>query len=112
MEHRPSAALVALMLAFFWFVAAFALAFWLLSVIWPGGPGGLIHSLGPSTGALFVTAHIPAAIAGILLLQWGRMAMAPRQRVLLETATVYFGGCVAFGLASNFAAMVVLDQVL
>lgn len=112
MEHRPPPIFVAILFAFVWAIGAFALAFWLMSIIWPGGAGGLIASLGPSTGALFVTAHIPAAIAGILLLQWGRRAMAPRPRVLLEAATAYFGGSVAVGLVSNFAAMVVLDQVL
>lgn len=112
MEHRPPPVFVAMMFAFVWAVAAFALAFWLLSILWPGGAGGLIASLGPSTGALFVTAHIPAAIAGLLLLQWGRAAMAPRPRVLLEAATVYFGGSVAVMLLGNFAAMVALENLL
>lgn len=110
-EHTPPRLLVWVMSAFFWATASFALAFWILSLIWPNGPGGLLASLGAATSAVFGTAHIPAAISGILLWHWRRAIMAPRRRVLLETATVYFGSVVAVAMMGNFAAMMVLDRM-
>lgn len=110
-EHAPHHILVTVMSMFFWATASFALAFWMLSLVWPDGPGGLILSLGAATGAVFATAHVPAAIAGILLWHWHHAAMAPRRRVLLETATVYFGSAVAISMAGNFAGMVALETM-
>ena len=108
-EHKPPGFLVWAMSAFFWATASFALAFWILSLVWPNGPGGLLVSLGAATAAVFGTAHIPAAISGVLLWHWRRRVMAPRKRALLETATVYFGSVVGLAMAGNFAAMMVLD---
>ena len=108
-EHVPPSWLIALLGAFFWAVAAAALTFWVVSLAWPTGPAGLIRNLGPSPVSLLIALHAPAGIAGVLLWHWRRPYMPPRRRALHETATVYFGACVAVGMAGNFAAMVVLD---
>jgi hypothetical protein len=100
------------LIAFFWTVALAALSFWVLSLVWPNGPAGLILALGAGAGAVFVTLHVPAAITGLLLWQWRRPVMPPRRRVLHETATLYFGSAVAVGMAGNFAAMLAVDRVL
>jgi hypothetical protein len=100
------------MAAFFWVAATTALGFWVLSLAWTNGPAGLVSSLGASAVSIFVSLHVPAAVAGLLLWQWRRGVMPPRRRVLHETATVYFGAAVAVGYLGNFAAMMVLDTVI
>lgn len=111
-EHRPPSWLVVALEAFFWTIAASALTFWVLSLAWPGGPAKLILALGAMAGAFFVTMHVPAAIAGVLLWHWCKPKMPPRRRVLHETATAYFGSAVAVSLVGNFASMVALEAAL
>lgn len=110
-EHGPPNWLVVALAAFFWTIAASALTFWVLSLVWPGGPADLLLALGAGAGAVFVTLHIPAAITGVLLWHWRRPRMPPRRRALLETATAYFGSCVGVFLFGNFAAMLALEAL-
>jgi hypothetical protein len=101
-EHEPSAFLLRLMSAFFWTMAACALAFWGAGLFWRGGLSGLIASLGPGIVAIFATCHIPAAVVGILLWQWQRHSLPKARRVLLEGATIYFMGAVLLGIFLNY----------
>ncbi len=107
-EHTPNRFLLSAMSFFFWGMAAAALGFWLLSVVWPGGPRGLIGDLGPGLIAVFIALHIPAAITGILLWQWRRHQMRARTRVMLEAAALYFGLAVLFGLFMNYLLVSIL----
>jgi hypothetical protein len=110
-EHVPSRFLIALMALFFGVMTLFAATFWVLSVLWPGGPGGLIASISPTAVAIVGTLHIPAAIVGILLLQWHRKDMPPVLRVTVEAATVYFGLLVLISIALNYMAASLLDLI-
>ena len=103
-EHRPPAALVALMTVFFAAMALCALVFWITAVFWPGGPVGLSRDLPRGGLALFAALHIPAAVVGVLLWQWYRHALPPRRRVALEAATIYFWAVVLIGLLFNYLA--------
>lgn len=110
-EHVPHPALVGIMAVF---VAAMALAaalFWTLSLLWPGGPGGLVDALDAGAVAVFGALHIPAAVAGILLLQWRRPGLPPTLRVALEAATLYFGLAVLAGLFLNYLLASFLDEL-
>lgn len=109
-EHTPPRALIFVMSVFFWALSLSALLFWSGALIWRGGMGGLIESLGDGIVTGFVTLHIPAAIAGLLLLQWKRDAMPVRRRVLLEAATLYFGLAVLFGMFMSYVAVSVLQS--
>jgi hypothetical protein len=89
------------MTVFFWGMAAGALVFWGLGVIWDGGVRGLMAAMGPGPVAAFVAAHIPAAVVGVLLWQWQRHGMPARRRVMLEAATVYFLLTIAVSIFLN-----------
>lgn len=110
-EHVPNRLLVAAMALFFGAMTLCTAAFWLLSVLWPGGPGGLIASIGPTAVAIVGTLHIPAAIVGILLLQWHRRDLPPVLRVVVEAATLYFGLLVLISIALNYMAASLLDLI-
>jgi hypothetical protein len=111
-EHVPPRALVALMALFFSVMTLCALAFWLASVVLPGGVQGVIALIGFGVMTIFGTFHILAAITGILLWQWERHRLRPALRVSLEAATLYFGLAVLISILFNYLATTALDGVL
>jgi hypothetical protein len=111
-EHRPPQFLVTTMFGFFWMMAGAALLFWIGGVIWPGSLRGVMASMGHGAVAVFGAFHIPAAICGILLWQWHRHTMAPRARVMLEAATVYFALAVLLGMFLNYLLVSVMGSVV
>ncbi len=111
-EHTPPKFLVTAMFGFFWAMAAAALLFWVGGVVWPGGLRGVMAAMGNGAVAVFGAFHIPAAICGILLWQWHRHTMAPRFRVMLEGATLYFGLAVLFGIFLNYLLVSTMGSVV
>ncbi|MEM7723386.1 MAG: hypothetical protein AAF376_13565 [Pseudomonadota bacterium] len=110
-EHEPSPILVAAMTVFFVGMTLAALAFWVAAAIWSDGLSGLMTAIGPATVTIFGALHIPAAIVGILLWQWRRRAISPTHRVMLEAATLYFGGVVLISIFANYLAVSLLDAL-
>jgi peptidoglycan/LPS O-acetylase OafA/YrhL len=100
------------MAACVWAMAAAATGFWLGGLLWPGGLPAVIAAAGHATVATFVALHIPAAIAGVLLLHWRRRAMPRLTRVMLEAATLYFGLAVILGMFLNFLLVSVMQDVI
>ena len=76
------------------------------------GPGWVIARIGAGATALFAAMHIPAAIVGILLLQWRRPALPRTWRVALEAATLYFGLAVLVSLALNYMLASLIDDMM
>jgi hypothetical protein len=111
-EHVPPRALIVLMWVFFGAMSVAALAFWLAAALLPSGVPGVIGAIGLSAMTIFGTLHIVAAISGILLWQWERHRLAPRRRVLLEAATLYFGIVVLASIFFNYLAASLLDEIL
>ena len=111
-EHIPPKFLVTAMFGFFWTMATVALLFWVGGVVWPGGLRGVMAAMGNGAVAVFGAFHIPAAICGILLWQWHRHTMAPRFRVMLEGATLYFGLAVLFGIFLNYLLVSTMGSVV
>jgi len=111
-EHVPPRALVALMALFFAVMTLCALAFWLASLVLPGGVQGVIALIGFGAMTIFGTFHILAAITGILLWHWERHRLRPVTRVSLEAATLYFGLAVLISIFFNYLATTALDGVL
>lgn len=108
-EHRAPEFLIQAMALFIGVMAVAALAFWSFSAILPGGPRAVIAAAGPIAIAIFGTLHIPAAIVGILLLQWRRPMLRRPWRVALEASTLYFGLVVLVGIFFNYLAMTAYD---
>jgi hypothetical protein len=110
-EHVPPRGLILVMWLFFGAMSTSALAFWLAVLVLPGGVQGVIAVIGPGAMTIFGTFHILAAIVGILLWQWERHRLSPRQRVLLETATVYFALIVLVSIFFNYLAATLLQEM-
>ena len=111
-EHQPPALLVRAMAGFLWAMTGAALGFWLGGLVWPGGLAALMAAAGHGAVAIFVALHIPAAIAGLLLLHWRRHALPGLPRILLEAATLYFGLAVLFGMVLNYLLVSVMQDVI
>ena len=111
-EHVPPRALIAVMAVFFAAMSISALAFWLASVVMPGGVRGVIAAIGFGATTIFGTLHILAAVTGILLWQWERHRLRPVLRVSLEAATLYFCLAVLVSIFFNYLAASLLDRIL
>lgn len=109
-EHRAPDWLIWLLALFFAAMAVAAVAFWAASAVAAQGVRGVIEMVGPSAIAIFGALHIPAAIVGILLLQWRRPALPAPYRVALEAGTIYFGGAVLVSIFFNYLAVTLMDR--
>ncbi len=109
-EHRAPDWLVWVLAAFFAVMALCALAFWASSAVAAAGVSGVISAVGPGAIAIFGALHIPAAIVGVLLLQWRRPVLPVTYRVALEAGTIYFGGAVLLSIFFNYLAVSFMDR--
>jgi len=109
-EHRAPDWLIWVLAAFFAVMALCALAFWTSSAVAAAGTSGVISAVGPSAIAIFGALHIPAAIVGVLLLQWRRPMLSLPFRLALEAGTLYFGLAVLISIFFNYLAVSLMDR--